>query len=240
MPTVDGLGGFNKSDGTTKLLAAYGNDIVDVHTGLGYNQNLFPGNSAEFETFLDNLFFENYKNQPRHFNGSTWGKNLANKMPMAKYMKRWKTQLYLGFCKFPQSGVETWDKDPIASSVAAADITFASRVFYPDVPSDRKTLKWGLLWSNTFRTRFDGDNKLFINKNLDVGFITCGIKFGDPLFILNGDDLSVGQYTIASVDAEDQVTLIQKVPKTLTASSGWCGSNWFDVNTDDNDVENFV
>lgn len=235
MNNVDGIGGFNKIDGTTKLIAAFGNDLVDVQTGLGYKQNISSGNKAEFETLLDNMFFQNYKDQPRHFDGITWKKTLNNKTPLARYMKRWKTQLYLGNCKFPQQTINTWDKDPISSTVAAADITFPSRVFYPDVPSDRKTLKWGLLYSSKFSTVANEDNKLRLSSVLDVGFIEAGIKFGDPVFILSGDDRSIGQYTISSVDSNNQVTLLQKVPVKLTNASGWCGSNWFDVNTDDGD-----
>lgn len=232
---IDGLGGLNTTSGLEKLIASYGNDLTNVVTGLGYNQNITSGNNAEFEEFLDNLFFENYKDRPRHFDGTTWKKTLATKMPMAKYQRRVGTRLYLAYTKFPQTGVESWDKDPIAAGVSASEITFPSRVFFPELPTQKKELKWGLLWSAKFSTYADGDNKIYLSSIVDIGFKDAGIKYGDPLYILDGNSLSVGKYTISSVDSNTQVTTVEKVPKQLTNSSGWCGSNWFDVNTDDGD-----
>jgi hypothetical protein len=238
MPNIDGLGGLNTTPTTnlTKLIAAYGNDLVDVVAGTGYSQNITSGNNAEFETYLDNLFFNNFKDRPRHLGGdNVWRRNLANKMPMAKFMRRWRTQMYLAYTKFPQTGVESWAADPINSGVAVSQITFPSRVFFPDQPTTQGELKWGLLWSQKFTTLSDGDNRLFLSSVVDVGFIEAGIKFGDPVYILDGNSFSQGKYTIASVDNNRQVTLTKPVQKQLTNASGWCGSNWFDVNTDDGD-----
>lgn len=236
MANVKGLGGYNKTDGTAVLIAAYGNDLVNVDTGAGYKQNLTSTNNAEFFTFLNNLFFQNYADRPRHFNGSIWRKNLANKMPMAKFMQDLGNQFYLGYVKFPQTGVESWDKDPINTGVSVDEITFPSRVFFCNVPKNRTELKWGVLWSQKFKTIKDNDNKLFLTQPLlDVGFLDAGVKFGDPVYILDGSSESVGQYTVKSVDSNSQLTLLQSVPKQLTNASGWVGSNWFDVSTDDGD-----
>jgi hypothetical protein len=238
MSNIDGLGGLNTSPTTnlTKLIASYGNDLVDVIAGTGYSQNITSGNNAEFETYLDNLFFQNFKDKPRHLGGdNVWRKTLATKMPMSKFMRRWRTQMYLAYTKFPQTGVESWDKDPINSGVDASKITFPSRVFFPEQPTTPGELKWGVLWSQRFTTLSDGDNKVFLSSVVDIGFKEAGIKFGDPLYILDGNSFSIGKYTIASIDSNRQVTVTTPVPKQLSNVSGWCGSNWFDVNTDDGD-----
>lgn len=235
MPTIDGLAGLNTSSGTATLIAAYGNDLVNVDTGVGYSQNITSGNKAEFEQFINNLYFNNYKDMPRHFDGTSWKKNLANKMPMAKYMQRWRNNLYLGYVKLPQTGVETWDKDPIASGVDASLITFPSSVFKCDLPVEKGKLKWGTFWSSKFSTLKNEDNKLRLSTLLDIGFIDAGVKIGDPVYILSGADLSAKKYTVARVDAQNQITLLENVPVQITNATGWIGSNWFDFETEDGD-----
>lgn len=235
MANIDGLGGLNTSGGLAKLIAAYGNDLVNVDTGAGYSQNITSGNKADFEQFVNNLFFNNYADRPRHFNGTTWNRNLAAKMPMAKYMQRWRNNLYLGYVKLPQSGVESWDNDPIAAGTDASLITFPSSVFKSDLASEKGKLKWGTFWSSKFSTLANEDNKLRLSTMLDIGFIDAGIKIGDPVYILSGSELSAKKYTVARVDAQNQITLLEKVPIQLTNATGWIGSNWFDFETEDGD-----
>lgn len=235
MANVLGLAGLNRLDGTTKLIAAYGNDLINVDTGAGYSQNITSTNSPSFEQFLNHLFYNNYADKPRHFNGTIWGTNLASKMPMAKYMKRWRNKLYLGYVKFPQSGVESWDADPIGSGASASDITFGSRVFACELPTEKNKIKWGVHWSSKYSTLKDADNKLRLSSYVGPGFLDVGIKFGDPVYILDGASLSLGKYTVARVDSNDQITTLETIPKQLTNATGWIGSNWFEVDTEDGD-----
>src|SRR3990167_4880814 len=114
---IDGLGGYNASFNSNInnatlltpspiLFGAYGNDIVNIDTGLGYSQNIKSGNKAEFEMYMGQLFFQNFANQPRHFNGQRWVTNMAVKMPIARYIKSWRNRLYLGNCRLPSMATD--------------------------------------------------------------------------------------------------------------------------------------
>jgi hypothetical protein len=235
MADIDGLGALNTISGTAKLIAAFGNDLVDVSNNTGYAQNITSGNKASFEQFISNTFFQNYKDKPRHFNGTTWKTDLASKMPMAKYQKRLKNKLYEAYVKLPQSGVDTWATDPLAAAIDASLITFPTHVFYSNLASEKGKLRWGIFWSSKFSTVKDQDNKVRLSSRLDIGFIDSGIKAGDPFYLLDGAALSLGKYTVARVDSQDQITVLEPIPKQITNASGWIGSNWFDFDTEDGD-----
>ena len=233
---IDGLGGLNRPDGTDKLIAAFGPDLVDAENNTGYSQNITSGNRAEFVQYLDNLFFQNYKDKPRNFDGTDWKFNLSTKLPMAKYWKVYDNRLYYASFKIPISDSETWDRDPLSSTIDDFDVTFPSRVGFMDLPLSKTKVKSGLFWSGRLKTVADNDNKLFITEPIiDNGFIDAGIKVGDPISILSGDSESLGEYTVQSVNANNQLTTLETIPKILTTASGWIGSNWFEVDTDDGD-----
>lgn len=235
MPNIDGIVGYNSPSGTNLLLAAYGTDVVSVATGLGYNLNITSGNKAEFEKFVDSIFFVNGTDKMRCMvNGSFWSAS-ANlpKQIIPKYIKKSvnNAQLLIGNC--------------ILTPGSGTAINYRSYVFKSNFPklgrspsgaTLAQTLEWGIesgrcnVQSNTKQVKavLDGNGRL-------PYFKTRGIKVGDPFFLLGGD---VGQYTVARVDSEYELTLNETIPSADSVNTNidfWVGSNWFPVGTDDGD-----
>lgn len=235
MANIDGIKGYNSPGGTNKLLAAYGNDIVDVSTGLGYKLNLTPGNKAFFETFIDSVFFCNGVDKMRVFvNGSFWSDSFSlPKQIIPKYIKKSvnNAQLLIGNC--------------ILTPGSGTPINYKSYVFKSNLPKLGKSptgnaisqsLEWGIesgrcnIKQNTKKVKAvpDGNGRL-------PYFKTRGIKVGDPFFLLGGD---IGQYTIASVDSEYELTLNEDIASSDSVNTNidfWVGRNFFPVGTDDSD-----
>lgn len=208
---IDGLYGFNKSIGATNvLLAAYGNDIINVDTGAGYGEGLTSTNKAEFATYLDYCFFINGVNATRSLDTTTWSTSGArNRCPIAKYIKNFGTRLYLAYLT-------------VNSEV------YPSRVWFTDVPHNNDA-RWGIEWG----TDLAQTAASAIITSAGALFKTHGIKVGDSIFILNENN--VGQHTVKTVDSETQLTLTAVLAANETNSSYIVGSNYFDVRTDDND-----
>lgn len=212
MANILGLKGFNTSGGTNLLLAGYGNDIVNVDTGLGYQQNIASSNNQEMEVFLDRVFWQNFSDSPRTFNGSAWSKTdcVTSKTPKAKFIKRFDVRLYLGYLNYLSTD-------------------FASRVWYSNLPENNK-ITWGLeygtgLTQTTLSAVVSSDGAKFKSK---------GIVEGDEFVITTGPN--TGSYRVNSVDKETQITLTEALQYTSTVNSFWVGSNYFDVATNNNDV----
>lgn len=233
MANIDGIIGYNSPSGNNKLLAAYGNDIIDVSTGLGYGLNLSSGQKAEFEVFIDTVFFCNGNDPMRAFlNNSTWSDSFSlPKQIVPKYIKKSvnNAQLLIGNC--------------ILTPGSGTPLNYKSYVFRSNVPVLGKSptgsvisqkITWGIesgkcnLTQNTRKVKaiYDGNGRL-------PYFISNKIKVGDPFFLLGGD---IGEYTVASVDSEYELTLNESIPSTGNNSIDfWVGSNFFPVATDDND-----
>lgn len=239
MASITGLKGFNKSGSAiNKLLAAYGNDVVDVSTGLGFSLNLTTGYNVEFEVLLDRLFFQNGIDRPRSYDGSTWSYASVARAPTGKYIKKFKNRLYVANAQF------TTPNKPSSSGIP--QINFPSRVFYSDLPNNG-FLTWGLEWGKSL-TLLQGSPFVFPTLGIEGGFTPYpefknnNIKVGDPLFVTNANGPSYleKQYTVASVESEYRLRLteniiLQGVATSNTDTSFWVGGNWFDVGTDDND-----
>jgi len=204
-----GIRGYNKSDGSRKLIAAYGNDLLDVDTNLGYSLNLTSTNKVEFEVFLDDLFFQNYNHTPLTFDGSVWTNKHVTRTPLAKFMKVYGARMYLGYL-----------------NVNGA--VYPSRVWYSDLPKN-DTITWGLSYGS------DGTNTA--NNNVFTseqgGFLAYNIKVGDPLFITSG--ANKGQYTVSEVETDNLLRVEETIVNQSSGQSYWVGGNFFDVRTDDND-----
>ena len=127
MANIRGLVGFNPTSGTSRLFAAYGQDVVNVATGLGYSLNLNTSNDVEFEKFLDRVFIQNFSETPKSYRTSTnvWTQEYVGRTPISKYIKEFKSRLYLGYCGFigPQAPLD----------INSNAITFPSRVFFSDL-----------------------------------------------------------------------------------------------------------
>lgn len=247
MANIRGLVGFNPSSGTARLFAAYGQDIVNIATGTGYSLNLNTSNDVEFEKFLDRIFFQNNSQTPKTYRTSTniWTQEHVGRTPRSKYIKKYKSKLYLGYCQFT---------DPqIPADTDGNELTFSSRVFFSDLFNagtrgvSGPELTWGLEWgrnglvypnTNIFYLQTQG-----LNYFLQQNFKTRNIKVGDPITFIGTDTpAAYGEllktYLVTKIDSPYRLTL----DTTFTGISNgalidfWVGSNWFDVDPDDGDV----
>ncbi|MCK9371512.1 hypothetical protein M0R04_16480 [Candidatus Dojkabacteria bacterium] len=222
---IDAIYGFNKAvaDGETArniLLAVTGNDLVNVDTGLGYGQNI-TGLYHSFETYLNMVFYQNYGNNPKTFDGVSWSDTNVGRTPISRWQLKFREKMYLFYCAFHTPGTPT-NGGP-----------FPSRVFYSDLPSNNK-LTWGLEWGTNLTTKADDPTVKIGNSVQD--FISTGIKKGDPFYITSGLTSGVTEFFVQSVDSRYQITLTENVKETIAGTGHyWTGSNWFDVGTDDND-----
>lgn len=205
-----GLAGYSPSSGNNSLIAAYGNSLVNVITGVGYGFPITAGQKVEFETFLDSLFFQNYVDTPRTFNGTSWTRTHVAKLPLSKYIKRQGDYMYLGYIKIGST-------------------EYASRVWRSNLPKN-DTVHWGYEQGSTLET-IAGNTLVRAN---NAGFKTYGLKRGDPVFITSGTD--IGQYFINTVVDDQHLILTEPMKATASGISFWAGGNWFDVNRDDGDI----
>jgi hypothetical protein len=211
MADILGLHGYNRSvSAVNKLFAVFGNDIVDVDTGAGYQQNLTPGYNSEFATYLDYCFQANGINATRSFNGTSWSTaGMRNHAPIFKYLK--------------PNGVRLYGAYPTINGTS-----FPSRVWFTDNPYNYDA-RWGIEWGSSM----DQTAGSAIVTADGTYFKTYGIKSGDPLFITSG--ANAGQYTVYSVDSNNQLTLTENLVSTVSNSNFYVGSNYFDVKTENND-----
>jgi hypothetical protein len=213
MANITGIKGFN-SETISALIAAYGNDVVNVDTGKGYSLNLNPSYKVEFEVFLDYLFLQNFNATPVTFDGLNWGRTNVARTPKAKYIKEFGSRVYLGY-------------------VEINGTNFPSRVIYSDLPKNN-TIQWGIEWGTNGActagtSRFTSANS---------GFSTYGIKVGDPLMITSG--ANIGEYTVSEIVSDMDIRVEETFKATATSQSFWVGSNWFDVRTDNNDFITWI
>ena len=229
MADLTGLRGFNKAGTSTNLLlAGYGNDVINIGTGLGYGLNLNSENKVEMDVFLDRLFIQNYDTRPKTFDGTTWTNDYVGRCLTSKFIKSSKSQvrIYLGYCKFtaPQVPLDT----------SGNEITFPSRVFYSDLFVGNN-LTWGMEWGRNGRTT-QGSPFFNIDQPLVQDFVASNIKVGDPLIVTSGDSTLVTKtYYVKNVISPYRLEMTENFPVTASSLHYWVGSNWFDVGPDDND-----
>lgn len=212
---INGIGSYNNPlTGNNTLIAAYGNDMVNVATGLGYRVNLDSDYQVNFASLLNSLFFQNYIDTPRTFNGTTWSRTHVGKLPLSRYIYPWDNRMYLGYLKIKNT-------------------EYASRIWLSDLPKN-DILHWGYE---------DGDDlQMFagspvIKSNLAY-FVTNGIKRGDSIFILSGTN--AGEYIVQSIDHEKQITLTESLVASESGVSFWVGSNYIDFDRDDGDFITWI
>lgn len=210
---INGLHGLVLPNSST-LIAAVGNDMVNVGTGLGYGLNLNSSKLVEFENFLQSLFFQNFYDTPKTFNGTAWTTANVSKVPLARYIKLWKGQLYIAY-------------------VNIAGTEYSSRLWRSDPPRNN-TLTWGYEAGTNLSTI--AGNGLVSSAN--AGFLANNIKRGDPFFITSG--AAQGEYRVLSVSSDQQLILTNIYPylaptQTTTNASYWAGGNWLDFDRDDGD-----
>ena len=248
MASINNLTGYNRqASSVNKLLAVYGNDIIDVSTSTGYKLNIANPSEVTLTIFLDSVFFFPYQyasegvNQiPLTFDGTTWSTKNVERMPLATYAIPFKSRLYLGQINFTNPGIPFY-QPPTGNP---AIVTFPSRVFYSDLAEVSTGLTMGLEWGGNGKT-IAGSN-LFRLNSVDFSyptnsqnFVTRKIKVGDPLFFtnnyINSSDPKVYRFTVKEIGGPYILRTIENFEKTQDSIYFWVGSNWFDVGTDDND-----
>lgn len=228
MANILGIKGFNKSSSSVnKLLAAYGNDIVDVSTGLGYGLAL-NGNQVEMEVFLDRVFMQNYNTRPKTFNGTAWSTEYVPRTMTSKYIRNYKekARMYLGNCLFTGPQVPL-DKDN--NAIVLSSYIFASDLFVGN------NLTWGMEWGTNGTTTAD-TNIFQLVSPLVQDFKASNIKVGDALFITNGNNQLISKpYFVSDIPSAYRLLVTENFPVTASGLHYWVGSNFFPVATDDND-----
>lgn len=220
MANIDALIGYNRSaSAVNKLLAGFGNDVVDVDTGLGFGLNLSSTTYLNFETYLDMVFMQNYADRPRTYNGTAWGVTNVSRTPIARVQKKVKDWLYLGYCNF------TGPQAPTGAG------PFPSRVFYPNLPKNEK-ITWGLEWGTNLK--ITSGSAVVSTGSMTQNFIANGIKKGDPIYLTSGVNNPIQSF-VSSIDSPYQLTLTDVMTETATNVHFWVGGNWVDFGTDDND-----
>lgn len=209
MANVNGLKGLSLATGANTLIAAYGNDFINLATGNGYGKVLTSNQNVEFESFLQSLFFQNYTETPLSFDGTVWSRQHCGKVPLAKYIKKFNDRLFLGYVK-------------------VAGVEYPSRCWYSDLAKNN-TITWGYETGTNLSTI--ANNPLVSSAN--AGFKGYNIKRGDPFYITSGSDQ--GEYRVQSISDDQQIVLTQPMTTTASGISYWCGGNWFDVARDDAD-----
>ena len=215
MATTTGLYGYNKSDGTEKMIAIW------CRAPVIYNDTLETWEKApitvtvdqkwEFRTFLDYMFMVDGVDPNYSYDGSVWSTdtNLADS-PKAYYIENYSVRLYLG-------------------NINYNDTDYPSRVWFSDLPKNDK-ITWGLETGSDLAQTADSA----VVTSAGSVFKTRNIKVGDPFTITNGTN--AGTYTVQAIDSNTQITLTEELTYTQTSKNFWVGSNWFDVETDDGDT----
>lgn len=195
----------------SNLIAAYGNGFQNVITGQGYGIPLSSIYNVEFESFLGSLFFQDGIDRPLTFNGQVWSTKHVARPPIGKYLRVWRTRSRIYVADVFINGTE-----------------YPSRIQYCDLPSNN-TIQWGFEYGTNLVQTANSPTIMSANS----GFMTYNIKVGDPFFIQTGPN--AGQYTVFTVDADQQITLTAPLPFSSSGDTFWAGGNWFDIGPDDGD-----
>lgn len=213
MADIDGLFGYNPQAQNQRLFAAFGNDIVNVNTNTGYSANITSGNKAEFASFLNKAWFLNGKDGLLKFNNTNWtNQTTINNVPNGFYIQ-----------------VSPRNRLLIANIQLGLDgTTYPSRVWFSDLP------KFGdITWGFEYASDLSQTAGSKIVTSVVGRFIIKNIKVGDPFTIQSG--ANAGEYTVASIDTDRQITLVETLNSSATNSIYWVGSNFFDVLSDNSD-----
>jgi hypothetical protein len=214
MANIYGIHSHNFSSGTEELIAVWKNSPM-IRSSSAWNKMagawLTDSQEVFMESFLDKVFGVNGTDANWEYGGTSYSTSAASIIdsPIAKYIKRHKTRLYL-------------------FNIAISNSTYKSRCWYSDLPNDT-TITWGLEYGSDLVQTADSKTVTSAGSL----FETRNIKIGDPLIITSG--ANTGKYTVGAVNSETSIELTTAPASTVTGSF-WIGGNWFDVETDDGDV----
>lgn len=184
--------------------------------GAGFTE----GTKPQFQAFLDKLYLVNRSDHNRYLYNNEWfGDDPTNVgfrvdtigSPKASDIIEFKTRLYLA--------------DIILPTISQAE---RSWIWHSDLPTNNR-LTWG----------YDAGTDLATTASSKVVTSSSGqfryrnIKVGDPLTILNG--ANVGEYIVASVDSNTQLTLVETISNNGSGQTYWVGGNYLNYKTNDSD-----
>ena len=212
MSSILGLKNFIKSDTSEKLVVAYGNDIgvfdgISAFAGQGRNLSSVK---MEFDVFLDYLIGVNGTDRNQVYNGTWFNGGARTRMPIASLVKTVGNKIYI-------------------ANLSYANINYRSRVWNSDLPKNDD-----ITWGYETGTNLVATAGSSVVTSAFAGFATYNIKVGDPFFITTGNN--VGQYTVNTIDSDQQITLVEVMKFSTTGSTYWVGSNWFDARRNDGDT----
>ncbi len=211
MASVHSLCGYNGASGSTnKLLAVYGNDIVDVTTGTGYSQNLTANTDAEMDVFLDSVFFTNGVDKPRTFNGTVWSQKHIYTCPVNILFRDYLAKMY-------------------ALAPTINGTKYYSKFLESDLPKNN-TIGWGIVYGSDL-AETQGSKEV---TSATAGFKAHGINVGDPFIIEDG--LNAGEYIVEGGISDYRLTLTTAMQFSDSSDKFLAGDNLYDVKTDDGDI----
>ena len=134
------LGNYEFQYGTTPtrkhLVVVNGGSVNDIYVWSGsawtaQGQSLTEGSWGQMTTFLDYLFFVNYSDASRTYNGTDWSTTTnVTGAPKAQYIENYQTRVFMGYCNdgtaypsrvcyssLPTAGAITWDTTKDRKSV---------------------------------------------------------------------------------------------------------------------------
>jgi hypothetical protein len=209
------LHGFNKADGTDKIMGCISGILKLYNSSTGMwntvtTLSLNASNDVAAVNFLDQAIFTNYLTNFT-YNGTTWSTATnTGDMPLGKYLETHTVRVFVG-------------------NIKIRGTAYPSRVAFTDLPKNG-----GLVWGFETGTDLAQSASSAVVTSAGSTFITRGIKVGDTLIIESGTN--AGEYIVKSVDSQTQLTLTTTLTNATTGSSFWVSSNWFDVMTDDGDI----
>ena len=165
----------------------------------------------EFDVFLDYLIGVNGTDKNQVYNQAAWFDGGARaRMPIGNLVKTVGNKVYL-------------------ANLSYVGTNYSSRVWFSDLPKN-DDITWGYeTGTNLVTTALSS-----VVRSANAGFLAYNIKVGDPFFIMTGTN--AGQYTVNTIDSDQQITLVEAMKNTATGSTYWVGSNWFDARRSDGDT----
>ena len=212
MSNILGIKNFIRSNASEKLLVAFDNDIGVLDGSpdfVGQGRNLSAA-KMEFDVFLDYCIGVNGVDRNQVYNGTWFDGGARTRMPIANFVKTVGNKIYI-------------------ANLTYVGTNYKSRVWISDL-SKNDDITWGYE-TGTNLAQTAGSS---VVTSTNAGFLTYNIKVGDPFFITTGTN--AGQYTVNTIDSDQQITLVEAMKFTATGSTYWVGSNWFDARRNDGDT----
>lgn len=225
----------NGGSDVLEILAYYGNNLTRLDAGTGITMSIpetdNDGNATKISAtpFLGNLYVFSksflpfsYKRRQsatnRYYDGTR-----PYETPLATISKEYGARIYL-------ADVRIADYPTTLKPQLRSEYYYNNRVFYSNLPVNNE-INWGFASMSGAWYKING-KRLYVVVGegfTGIDFIKAGIKVGDPVYVY-GDK----QYTVESIISPYEIRFTENATNSEDLVF-WVGSNWFDVNTEDND-----